>query len=441
MNFLKLRIVFALLICFSFSACEDFLGGDVNRDPNNPTEVPVTAMTPAIQINLADVIGGAFSRFNAGLVQQTEGVARQWTPFYAYNGLTPNRFDGAWNNVYENILNEIKIGTRLAEADGNNHYVAIMNIMEAYIMMMSTDMWDDMPYSEALLGIDNINPAYDSQASIYQAVHNLLDNGISLLNGNPGSLPPGNEELYYGGDASLWLKAAHAIKARAFLHYADYEKARTEAENSFTSAADNMGFHYPDANAAGPWYRFNRDRTGDIEFNPAMKGIMNNLNDTARVAVFDQIFTTANTYLVADFFQELITYREMQFVIAETDLRATPGGTQAGYDAYLAGIRASFDRVGLDQADYDTYIAQPEVDPGVGNLTLEMIMTQKYIALFLDPEAYTDWRRTEYPILTPVSGSAIPVRWHYSATEYLFNENAPAEGEVNIFSDRVGWNR
>ena len=57
------------------------------------------------------------------------------------------------------------------------------------------------------------------------------------------------------------------------------------------------------------------------------------------------------------------------------------------------------------------------------------------------PEAYNDWRRTGIPSLTPELGTKIPVRWNYPSTEYQFNTSAPLESTVDIFEDRVGWNR
>lgn len=429
-----------LLAALVFVSCENFVGGDINQDPNNPTDVPIGAQFPAIQIAMADVYGGAFSRFNSMLVQQVEGVARQWVSFNQYTGLTPNRFDAAWQNIYENILNEIRIAQTAATEQGFNHYLGVLNIMEANTLMTATDVWDDMPYTAALQGIDDPNPTYDTQSDLYATIYRLLDEGISLLNGPAGSVAPGGEDVFYGGDVSLWIKAATAMKARGKLKDGDYSGAMADAQNAFANAAENMAFQYPDANAAGQWYRFNRDRTADLEFHPTMRGIMQGLNDTMRLAQFDQIFTTDHTYMVPNFLQEMITYREMQFIIAECDFRMNAGGTQTGHDAYLAGISAAFDRVGVSGA-YADYVAQADIDPGVGNLTLEHIMTQKYIAMYLQPENYSDWRRTNIPALTPVSGTAIPVRWHYSSDEYLFNSNSPSETEVNIFTDKVGWNQ
>lgn len=213
--FNKLLIVFALT--FTFSSCENFIGGDINADPNNPVTVPVAAQMPAFQLALADEYGGMFSRLNCMMSQQVEGVARQWLSMNQYTGLTPNRYDASWTNIYENILNEIKIATTASTADGNNHYIGVLNVMEAFTVMAATDVWDDMPYSDALKGIESQNPAYDAQSAIYGAAYGLLDKAKSAFAGAPGAVVPGGEDLYYGGDIALWCKAAEAIRARGLL--------------------------------------------------------------------------------------------------------------------------------------------------------------------------------------------------------------------------------
>jgi len=429
------KYIMVFVLALGFMGCEDFIGGDINADPNNPTSVPITAQMPAFQIALSDVYGGDFSRICSMLSQQVEGVERQWSSFNQYTGLTPNRFDDAWQNIYENVLNEIKIARSSATEEGLNHHRGILDIIEAFTLLIATDVWDDIPYSEALQGISNINPKYDTQEDIYSVAFSLLDSGLETLNGDPGPLEPGGEDVYYGGNIGRWIKAGNAIKARALLHIDDYSGALTAAQASFESADDNMAFQYPDANAAGNWYRFNRDRTGDIEFHPNLRGIMTDLNDT-RLGQIDQTFITDHTYLVPNFLQEFITYREAQFIIAECASRN--GDATTAHEAYLKGIEASFTRMGAD--GYADYIAQSDVDPGEGSLTLEHIMTQKYIAMFLQPETYSDYRRTNIPDLQPTSGSNVPVRWEYSADEYLFNSNLE-EGSVDFYTDKVWWNR
>jgi len=433
-----LKLFTLVLFAGYLSSCENFVGGDINADPNNPIAVPVSAQMPAIQIAMVDLTGGAFSRFSCMLTQQVEGVARQWSSFNQYTGLTPNRFDAAWNNTYENILNEIKTAKANSMTDGNNHTLGVLYVMEAFTLMQATDVWDAIPYSEAFNGIEITSPKYDSQSDIYGVINQRLSDAKSLFAGDQGPVGPASGDVIYGGDITAWSNAASALSARSKLHFKDYSGAAADAA-AFTSAADNLSFNYPDANAAGQWFRFNRDRTGDLEFSPTMRAVMMATQDTNRLNVMDQTFVTTHPYLKPDFNQELVTYREMQFIIAEASARGA--NDQAGYDAYLNGIRASFDRLGLGDAEYDEYMMQAGVDPGVGNLTLEGVMTQKYVAMFLQPETYSDWRRTGIPALTPTSGNAVPVRWDYSSNEYLFNANAPADGSVSIYTDKVGWNQ
>ena len=135
----------------------------------------------------------------------------------------------------------------------------------------------------------------------------------------------------------------------------------------------------------------------------------------------------------------MISYREVQFIIAEC-LARTNGNETAIETAYLNGIKASFIETGLTEADFDSYVAQAEINPGGSNLDLEdHILTQKYIGLFIQPDVFNDVRRNDFPVLTPTSGSQIPVRWNYSADELLFNSNAPEDGATTLFSPRVGW--
>jgi hypothetical protein len=57
---------------------------------------------------------------------------------------------------------------------------------------------------------------------------------------------------------------------------------------------------------------------------------------------------------------------------------------------------------------------------------METIMTQKYIAMFTQPEVWADYRRTGYPDLTPDprgSINSIPQRYPTALDERLYNEN------------------
>jgi hypothetical protein len=108
--------------------------------------------------------------------------------------------------------------------------------------------------------------------------------------------------------------------------------------------------------------------------------------------------------------------------------------------AYLSGIEASFSETGLGNAEYSAYVSQNSVNPGAASLDLEdHILTQKYIAMFIQPEVFNDLRRNDFPNLTPTSGSQLPVRWNYSGDEALFNPNVPAGS--TLFTPRNSWDK
>lgn len=81
------------------------------------------------------------------------------------------------------------------------------------------------------------------------------------------------------------------------------------------------------------------------------------------------------------------------------------------------------EKLGVPAGDIDSYIAARPALSAVANPLAEII-TQKYIANFLNYQEYNDWRRTGYPTLTPVADAlldAIPVRLRTPGSELANN--------------------
>lgn len=428
-------VLIVILTAVSLISCEDYFEFD-NSDPNAPLDVTISAALPSIELTIVDSYGGLWSNFGNMFIQQVEGVERQWESFNRYD-IQPVRFNQSWTQMYENVIVELKVVSQKATDEELNHYLGIAKTLEAFTMMMVTDVWGDAPYTEAGLGDANQTPAYDNQTNvIYPAIRTLLTDALVLFDSEPGISTPGSDDVIYGGDIEQWKLAAHGILARYYLHLGDDVNALAEAKLSIDNRADNMGFTYPGAGNDAPWYGFNDVREGDLEFHPTMRALLTTLNDTTRLGVLDQTFNSDHPYLTADQRVDLLTYREMQFIIAET---STDPAEQ--YMAYQNAIEASFIELGLGETEFNTYFGQVDIGVGVGNLTLETIMIQKYIGMFVQPEAFSDWRRTGIPSLTAVpesTSSVIPRRWFYPENEYLFNENAPARDSDLLFK-RVDW--
>jgi hypothetical protein len=255
-----------LCLCSLLISCTDFLEG-TNENPNDPTAVsPAALLTPA-ELTIAYEYNANFSRWSGIFVQQVEGVARQQAGFNNYTFAGSN-FETDWSNLYVDVLQNLTIMIDNASENGYNHYVGVGQALKAYTIMLMTDYWNDIPYTEALNGIEVLQPVYDSQASIYDEVHALLNSARQNLNQNDGGLPLSGD-LIYSGDTSLWIKATHAIEARAYVHQgllsnSNYTSALSSINQAFGSNEEDMTFKFgSSATTAAPWYQFKRDR-GDI---------------------------------------------------------------------------------------------------------------------------------------------------------------------------------
>lgn len=426
----------SLFLVFS---CEPFLEG-TNENPNDPVSVSPSALLSPAELTLAYEYHANFSRWSGIFVQHVEGVARQQAGFNSYNFAGSN-FSTDWSNLYVDVLQNLNIMIDNSTESNYRHYVGAGQALKAFTLMLMTDYWNSIPYTEAFGGVEVLQPAFDSQASIYDEVHSLLSAARSNFAGSDGGLAL-EGDVMYGGDVAAWIKATHAIDARAYLHQSllsgsNYTAALNSIAQSFTSSADNMTFKFGSAaTTAAPWYQFNRDR-GDIGFNSTFGDALAAVSDP-RLDIYDgdgsSLFgdvLDTHEYFVIDQDVEFITYTELQFAKAEA-LIAT-GGSQADIrEAYLAGIESSFATLGLE-AEYAAYIGQAAVAPAT--ITLQEVMTQKWFALYANPESFSDWRRTGIPVLEPNNGVAIPTRWLYPQTEIELNTNTPNA----TLTDNVDW--
>jgi hypothetical protein len=439
---LKLKMIHVLaLIAFvgMFSSCKKYFG-DVNKNPNDPAVVTPDVLLPIIQTNLAYTYWGDGSRFASIYTQHIDGVTRQFSVIQNY-GIQGSDVDNMWSNLYSGVLADIKKLKEISVDKGYNHYEGAALVLEAYTLMFVTDMWGDIPYSNGFAGTDNLAPQFDSQESVYNTVFTLLDQAEAKLNVAAEGRAPAADDLFYGGDEAQWIKLINGLRARASLHLAKrnnsyYNDVLTALNNGLASSADDARLPF-EATASGsaPWFQYIEQRA-DIAEGSNYVARLNALNDP-RVDFFGHDLTdVAHPYFTADQAVPMLSYTEALFMKAEA-LFNTEGATANTHDAYLDAIAASFDELDLN-SDYAAYVAQNDVDPGQANLTLEHIMTQKYLSLYADPEVFNDWRRTGIPSLTPNSGSEVPRRLPYSENEVTFNSSASAYLTTTIFQ-RIWW--
>lgn len=433
-------LLFLFPLLFAATSCDSW--EELNTDPDNPSDVPNSLLLPSAQASYAFGVGGDASRYSGVLAQHYVGCCRQFALYnnYIFNGAD---FDNMWRfNIYGGPLNDLQLMITKANTEGSPHYSGVAKILSAMILGSATDLFGDIPYSQAFQGSENLQPAYDSQETIYGTINTLLNEGISEIGQETSTLSPGADDLFYGGDLELWGRLANGAKARMAIHKSKRDGGAAAAEalaavaNGLQGNAHNAAIKFgASATEANPWFQY-IDQRDDITYDDGQTfQLLNGTADPRFGAYFlpvldddgNTAFHTMNTLFGGiDAAVPLFTYAEQKFIEAEAI--KIQGG--AAREAYIAGITASMEYAGVDGTDY---IATLEGEP-----TMEDIMTQKYIAMFTQPESYTDWRRTNIPALSPNNGPDIPRRLLYPETETNYNSaNVP---NATLFS-RLWWDQ
>lgn len=433
---LKTTLITLITVLFLMPSCKKMME-DVNTNPDQPSDVPINVRLSAIQVSLAYSYGGDLSRHSSIFTNQTVGAARQWLVFNNY-GIKNEDLDYVWaDNLYSNVLMELKLLKEEAEKNDYEHYLGVAKAIEAFTLITMTDLWNDIPYSEALQGIKNLQPAYDSQSQIYATAQRLLAEATAHLAAtNGGAMTPGADDQIYNGDIESWEGFVSILKARIFLHLG--EKDPTNYQKAIDEITVNGGIFYDacikfegGANAS-PWYQFNRDR-GDIQISSMMNSLLTTNYDPRSSLLANIPFTTNHIFFREGQCVVLLSITEQKFILAECYFKLS--NLQQAKTYYLFGIEQSLGNFGL-ASFYNAFITQNVINPPANALTLNHIMTQKYLALFTSPEVFTDMRRTGFPVITPNTGTQLPNRFPYPQKELDLNNNTPRG--TSLFT-KVWW--
>lgn len=441
-----------------FSCSEEALD-KIDENLNNPTDVSVDLILPVVQTGLAySVIGGDMSLYASVWVQHTTGVHAQLHQADRFE-FTTSLVNNTWNSLYLTVLKNADIIIEKAAANESWHYVGVSQVLYAYAVSVATDAWGRVPYTQATKGAEFSKPQFDSQESIYTDPETgllaLLDDAIANLEGESRATP-GSDDLIYGGDMSLWVKAAYALKAKILTRIANtngYSSADVldAVSNSFVDASEAFVFTSFATGATNehPWFQEANDRT-HLAVSESFFNLLGGKNDPRADVFFDDgatstpapngnasldqggdLYSKIYNYVTASSPLEIITYDQLRFFEAEAHLRG--GDLVAANDAYEAGVVASLERYGVGAGSITAYTGQPEVFPGAGSLSLDDIHEQRYISYypFQSQEAYASWRRTGIPALSNPNGD-IPRRMPYPQGEIDTNpDNIPSATTAN----------
>ncbi len=467
-----------LLIALSFTACNKWIDPDININPDAPTDVPMDLLLPSIEARFAFncVQSNDNERTLSLWVQHMTGIARQSQAegAYSYRAGDVNNY---WGDLYAGVLMDAKQLILKAQQPEfkSPYYEGVAKIITAAAMGNATDVMGDLPFSEALQGADNLTPKFDSQQEIYAQIQSLLDEGIELCS-KPASdnIFALSGDIIFGGDAGKWIEAAYALKARYALHLskvngaAAYTEALGYLDKAFKDASGSAYYYYSSSsnNNANPLFLFMQDR-GDIRVSDVMINKLVATNDPRLPAYANPITDTIEfggvvyppgSYLGApagtpldgastpgpgiaspDTKTPIITYTELKFIEAECKVKT--GDDDGARTALKEALVASLEEYGVNNDTSFVNNFNAEVNALSGDALFQRIMEEKWVALMYNFEAYNDWRRTGFPVLTPNPanpGKGIPRRFPYATDPITYNPNTPAG--VTIW-DRVWWDK
>ncbi|MEJ7739371.1 MAG: SusD/RagB family nutrient-binding outer membrane lipoprotein [Chitinophagaceae bacterium] len=440
-----------LVLCLAWISCtKDFK--ELNTDPNRPKEITPGVMLGQLQYRIVNNSVQAGRNFTHELMQVD-------APRGSAGGAGLHRYivnPGAavWSSFYTymtDIEDIYAISDRLKE----NNYKAIALVYRCWAYAILTDLYGDIPYSQATKATEgSFQAAFDKQKDIYiqllkdlDAANTLFDDTKALTYG--GDLVYNANALTGGKNLGIqkWKKFANSLKLRLLLRISrrNGEVNVHEQINAilndpakypvFAANADEAIFKYTGTFPYfNPYYNARtldwREGTYFTEF---FVNKMNADNDPRRAVwmttvnvnganVYQGIrsgYPTSVEYAVgknssyADALKTLpqlgvmMTFAEVEFIKAELALKDFATGKTAKQH-YENGITASMVQWGA--AMPAGYLQQTGVAYNANadaEQQLEKIMLQKYYAyFFVDYQSWFEKRRTGYPVLP--RGAGIP---------------------------------
>ncbi|MGC6403416.1 MAG: SusD/RagB family nutrient-binding outer membrane lipoprotein [Flavobacteriaceae bacterium] len=484
-----------------FIACDFDKGFDeMNINPTKASQIDVNNKLASVFLRTS---GERYENWRASLiyssmiVQHMSSTATYWTGnFYTRNeGYATSLFDRAYPQQVKEIEDIIH---QLNEEGNSGTAMGIARIWRVFIFHRLTDLYGDIPYSEAGKGyIEGIlKPAYDAQEDIYMDMLSELEAGIGQL----GASTLGAADLLYQGDVDKWRRFGNSLMLRLAMRLTKADAATAQAWATKAISAGTMSSNGDIAyiqhtlgpegiNKNGHGEVFSADgnprlsktfvdflqgdprlpilgaRRSDGSTNPAdLIGLPNGLTSGALEAKYG---TTSSEYAEPnrgvitgeDAPMVFQTYAEVEFLKAEAAHRGWISSDAATH--YNNGVKAAMQMLSMlypnaaaiSDAQVADYLAARPFDAANA---MEMIHSQYWVATFLNEyEAFANWRRTGFPVLQPFGGEAvydgnvtngtIPRRLIYPNGESSTNpenfEAALSRQGPNEFTTRVWWDK
>ncbi|GAB3317099.1 SusD/RagB family nutrient-binding outer membrane lipoprotein [Larkinella ripae] len=470
---MKFNTLFLLVLLFTAAtSCKDF--ETLNTDPARSSETQPEFLLANAQKRASDLMYDTYfnGRIGMELSQYWMGTDKTSDGRFLFTN------DGLWTGLYAGPLmdlQEIQNYYNRHPQESNPHTLAVAEILKAWMFHVLTDVYVDIPYSQALQG-DNIpQPAFDKGKDVYAGILASLKKQVDILQNTPSGAIRG--DIIANGDAKQWVRIGNALRIRIALRTADAQPAEAKtvieeaAKNTFTSVGQDAFFPY-NLSATTSRFPYNDVERPLVEFavTSTLVEYLRSVNDP-RLPIFARPDETNGKYIGKVYGTEansptmiglskpgvvaysgtakgyLITYAEVAFAKAEAAARGMNVGTETAEDLYKAAVTASMAQWGIvDSKAVATYLEG--VPYKAGNFK-NVIGTQKWLALYM--QGLQGWMERlrldikkpngEALFIAPASGSLdpdvkeVPTRLKYPASSRASNATKSAAAVANIGGD------
>jgi SusD/RagB-like outer membrane lipoprotein len=451
---------------------------EINKSKNQPEDVTVDVLLAGAIYAQLDNYGGRMEGYMEPFVQRLSGIFGSSTNMDQYV-LDNSNFTYFFLGFYTGPLNSYKDIIARGTEEESWHYVGAAKVMTALALGKLTDMYGEIPWTEAL-DLDNTFPAYDTQEFIYSEINRLLNEAISDL-GQTSFRSLSDGDFILNGNTDAWIASAHLLAARYANHLSKLDpmgSATTAlthvdaAKAAGISSSTDLKMKYEGTSQSlNRWNMLYNNNSMVAE-----KRFMDNLlaDDDPRVDVyFSEIdgqgrftglkgkpigtgsqpgfFSAVNPdswYSAANSDHMVATYFELLFIEAEAAFRS--GDLPRAATAHNAAVREQIELVTVPgDSRIEPYIAIYGNETAA-TISMEKIMTEKWKATFtMSEESWTDMRRHDFAYPTfvdiPRFADGTPV-----ATEFIRRILYPQDeldkngdqvpASVSIF-DRLWWDQ
>lgn len=370
---------------------------------------------------------------------------------------SPFTTGNTWRTHYPNSQKNLKFAVEIAESSNpaKPNIAAQARVMRVLTYYTTTILWGDIPYSESI-NEDIGAPKFDPQEEVLNGLLSDLDVAINQFD---ASDPNVADDHYFSGDVTKWVAFAKSLKFRILMLMVDRDPSKSTDIITMLSEGGMMeqggdaefGFYNESGHANPNWNVINTYNNAENDFYYVSEVTYNTMEDynDPRIPLYftpgdsvstiipvgpgkvrspDSTATISLNVIKAEAPERVFTYTEQLFLEAEAEYRF---GSVANGDLKLrSAIRNSMEYWGVAEAEITTYLASI---PALGTLTndeaLKLIGEQSWISNIDRPiEAWTNWRRLEYPRLSvPVGANlgGLVRRLPYPPDEISANPNRP----------------